>query len=126
MHLSYLGLAHKSMDNFVEAAHYYEEAIIAFKAMESPKVEYSMKENSLRMCNQAQNWFGTTGRLVSWSPTESGNSESTEWKCKACGADRATKKCSSCHTVTYCNVECQKVHWKKSHKITCLGKLRKK
>ena len=125
-HLSYLGLAYKSMDNFVEAANYYEEAIIAFKAMESPKVEYSMKENSLRMCNQAQHWYGTTGRLVSWSSIESGNSESSEWKCKACGADGATKKCSSCHTVAYCNVECQKVHWKKSHKITCLGKLRKK
>ena len=37
--------------------------------------------------------------------------------CKRCGK-RAEKRCSTCHTVMYCNTECQRKHWAE-HKEIC-------
>ena len=36
-HLSYIGLAYKSMDDFVNAAMYYDKNIALMKEMSSPK-----------------------------------------------------------------------------------------
>lgn len=39
--------------------------------------------------------------------------------CQSCGAaGDAMKKCSACHSVSYCKKECQKADWKK-HKLNC-------
>lgn len=38
--------------------------------------------------------------------------------CMTCGEDKATKKCSRCKTVQYCDRECQRIHWF-LHKKAC-------
>ncbi|XP_014211091.1 ankyrin repeat and MYND domain-containing protein 2 [Copidosoma floridanum] len=38
--------------------------------------------------------------------------------CATCGEEKATKKCSRCKTVQYCDRECQRVHWF-LHKRAC-------
>jgi hypothetical protein len=44
--------------------------------------------------------------------------------CGACGAEQgkdgtALLQCSGCHTRKYCSKECQKAHWKSTHKKLC-------
>jgi TPR repeat protein len=43
--------------------------------------------------------------------------------CATCGTAKTTKRplhaCSQCHTVHYCNRECQMKHWKEGHKRDC-------
>lgn len=38
--------------------------------------------------------------------------------CITCGEDKATKKCSKCKAVQYCDRECQRLHWF-MHKKAC-------
>lgn len=38
--------------------------------------------------------------------------------CSACGEPDPDKKCSKCKSVTYCNQECQRLHWA-THKLHC-------
>ncbi|XP_031846094.1 ankyrin repeat and MYND domain-containing protein 2 [Nomia melanderi] len=38
--------------------------------------------------------------------------------CVTCGEDKASKKCSKCKTVKYCDRECQRLHWF-MHKKAC-------
>ena len=38
--------------------------------------------------------------------------------CSTCGEEKATKKCSKCKSVQYCDKECQKLHWF-MHKKVC-------
>ncbi|KAK0081420.1 hypothetical protein PV325_012209 [Microctonus aethiopoides] len=38
--------------------------------------------------------------------------------CVTCGEDKATKKCSKCKAVQYCDRECQRLHWS-LHKKEC-------
>ena len=45
-------------------------------------------------------------------------------KCEGCGisqedADKELLRCARCHQVCYCSRECQKIHWKESHKKIC-------
>jgi hypothetical protein len=39
--------------------------------------------------------------------------------CHYCGALDAAAKCSKCHSVLYCNRDCQTKDWKKVHKKEC-------
>jgi len=43
--------------------------------------------------------------------------------CAACGTPKTTRRplnaCSQCHTVHYCNRDCQMTHWKAGHKRAC-------
>ena len=40
--------------------------------------------------------------------------------CAACGAnDKQLKYCQSCKSVWYCSRDCQKAHWKPTHKAEC-------
>lgn len=127
--LSYIGLANKRMDYFVAACRYYEEAMIAcsahISAFDTPaKKDKLMKGlicNAKMMQSETKEWFGTSGDITSW-----GAPAVTETACATCGVERATEKCSACRLVRYCNRDCQGVHWKKAHKYTCLGKLRRK
>ena len=41
-----------------------------------------------------------------------------KFKCGNCG-EEATKKCSRCKSIYYCTVECQKNHYKSTHKKVC-------
>ena len=41
--------------------------------------------------------------------------------CAACGNDAATRRCTRCKDVAYCNKSCQKSDWKE-HKKTCQRK----
>lgn len=38
--------------------------------------------------------------------------------CHTCGEEKATKKCSKCKAVQYCDRECQRLHWF-IHKKNC-------
>lgn len=42
----------------------------------------------------------------------------TAQTCVTCGEDKATKKCSKCKAVQYCDRECQRLHWF-MHKKAC-------
>ena len=35
-----------------------------------------------------------------------------------CGATTGLKRCSGCHAVRYCSVECSRAHWR-AHKTEC-------
>ena len=48
------------------------------------------------------------------------SSNSNIEKCATCGKD-AKKRCTRCHNVAYCNVDCQKESWKE-HKKVCFPK----
>lgn len=37
---------------------------------------------------------------------------------RACNKEQPPKHCSQCHSVYYCDVSCQRAHWKE-HKLTC-------
>lgn len=39
--------------------------------------------------------------------------------CGACGALDAQQVCGSCKSVRYCNIACQREHWRRSHKAVC-------
>lgn len=38
--------------------------------------------------------------------------------CSTCGEEKASKKCSKCKKVQYCDRECQRLHWF-AHKKEC-------
>ena len=44
--------------------------------------------------------------------------EKTCWHCKS-SSEVATKRCAKCLLARYCSPECQRDHWKKSHKVVC-------
>jgi hypothetical protein len=126
--LSNIALANKRMDNFSDAFKYYEEALILGSATGTSQHIMTHLYNNANMLQQAvKDWFGTSGHLPSWSFTpEDVSSLETNNKCQSCKAEGATKSCSACHLVCYCNTDCQKEHWKKVHKRTCVGKMRNK
>ena len=39
-------------------------------------------------------------------------------RCAACG-DPATKRCTGCGVIWYCNQVCQRRHWKRTHRVEC-------
>ncbi len=39
--------------------------------------------------------------------------------CGACGAVDATEVCGACKRIRYCNTDCQRTHWRGSHKAAC-------
>jgi hypothetical protein len=39
--------------------------------------------------------------------------------CGACGAVGATQVCAACKRVRYCDADCQRAHWRASHKAEC-------
>ncbi|CAE6471156.1 unnamed protein product [Rhizoctonia solani] len=42
------------------------------------------------------------------------------YRCSLCGNPSASlKRCARCKSARYCDEDCQKKHWKKSHKLTC-------
>ena len=125
-----IGLANKRMDNFVEASRYYEEAIIecsseAHGSAFDRDLMKTLSHNAKLMQSESLEWFGSSGEITKWDASASGDDtdNTVSNKCQSCGTDGASKKCSACHLVSYCNVECQTQHWKKAHKLTCLGKM---
>ena len=120
-----IALAYKKMDNFVDAHKYYEEAILIVNPNAVSKEELEMLfNNATALQQEARHWFGTSDHLTPFT-SENVSLEANN-KCQSCQAEGATKSCSACHLVCYCNIDCQKEHWKKVHKRTCLGKLRNK
>lgn len=118
-----IALAYKKMDNFVDAHKYYEEAILIVNPNAVSKEELEMLfNNATALQQEARHWFGTSDHLTPF--TSDNVSLEANNKCQSCQAEGATKSCSACHLVCYCNIDCQKKHWKKVHKRTCLGKLR--
>ena len=49
-----------------------------------------------------------------WTPPPAPPAE-----CAQCHAANAPRFCTRCRSVWYCNVSCQKAHWKEQHKRTC-------
>ena len=120
-----IALAHKRMDNFAVAHKYYEEAILLAISIGRPKQQMGLLIDNANTLQQAvKDWFGTSGHLPPFT-TEDASLEANN-KCQSCNAIGATKSCSACHIVCYCNIDCQKEHWKKVHKRTCVGKMRNK
>ena len=39
--------------------------------------------------------------------------------CGACGAADAKNICAACKRIRYCNADCQRLHWRASHKAVC-------
>ena len=55
-------------------------------------------------------------------PADASTLPSNKPECGACGATGASKKCSGCQSVWYCNKSCQKRAWKKlGHNKECKG-----
>lgn len=123
--LSYLGLANKRMDNFAEASRYYDEAIVACKSSNLDVSSYALLQNTKMLQSAAKDWFGSYGRFTKWE-TYREDSLNGEKICSTCGAGGASKKCAACHLACFCDADCQRSHWKKVHKLTCLGRLRGK
>lgn len=118
-----IALAHKKSDNFVDAHKYYEEAILLVRKFPVSKEDTQMLfRNAAALQQEARYWFGTSDHLPSF--TYGNASLEANNICQSCQAEGATKSCSACHIVCYCNIDCQKEHWKKVHKRTCVGKLR--
>ncbi len=120
-----IALAHKMMGSFVEAHKNYEEAILlGGKFPTSKEDKESVLHNAEGLQYEAKFWFGTSDHLPSFTSGSAPLEANT--KCQSCQAEGATKSCSACHIVCYCNIDCQKEHWKKVHKRTCVGKMRNK
>lgn len=120
--LNYIALANKRMDNFVNAYRYYEEAIVAHNI--GSESQQPLIDNAKVLQRDSKDWFGTNGRITSWESSK--DTAALMRNCSTCGAEGAAKKCSACHLVCYCDLDCQRGHWKQVHKYTCLGKLRGK
>jgi len=61
------------------------------------------------------------GKAFSFSVSDKDNNQMQEEKCQLCGANGDNvklKKCTSCHSVNYCNTQCQRADWK-SHRVIC-------
>lgn len=124
--LGYIALANKRMDNFVEASRYYEEAILLTERVRQPGVPLrAVIKNAKSMQEVSKNWYGTDGCITGWKSSACDDA-SRSMKCSSCQAEGAAKKCSACRLAIYCSSGCQKDHWSKVHKHTCLGKLRGK
>lgn len=119
--LNYIALANKRMDNFVDAYTYYEEAIVVYNSISSPRRTQPLIENAKLLQSTAGQWFGTSAKITSWKSPEDVISPNY---CATCSAEGALKSCAACHLVCYCDIDCQREHWKKVHKHTCLGKYR--
>ena len=119
--LSYIGLANKRMDNFIEAFKCYEEAIIIKSTANSPNEGQPIIGNGKVLQQAAKEWYGTSGKITSW---ESPEDVDVPNKCQSCNGEGTLRACAACQLVCYCKVECQRDHWQKVHKHTCLGKLR--
>lgn len=120
--LGYIALANKRMDNFVDAFKYYEQVLTAAESLPGSEGFITNNKNNAKLLqNACKGWFGTSGYITCWDPEIEDDD-----KCSACGADGSTKKCSACRLVCYCSVNCQRNHWAKVHKHTCLGKMRGK
>jgi len=64
--LSNIGLAHKRMDNFLDAFKYYEEAIILGNATgTSQQIMRNLFDNANMLQQAVKDWFGTSGQLPS-------------------------------------------------------------
>eukprot|EP00984_Skeletonema_dohrnii_P006023 scaffold2130_cov106-Skeletonema_dohrnii-CCMP3373.AAC.10 len=74
---------------------------------------------------QRRSTAGSTAELVEKITTpHPGNPLVSGLKCEGCGisqedAEKALLQCARCHQVCYCSRECQKSHWKESHKNIC-------
>jgi hypothetical protein len=101
-----------------------------------------VRENSLALCDRQQ-FFRTTSSntMVTSSTTmvaqpncrnEMERLYGTNEICTNCNVlekySQAKKlfRCGSCHQVLYCSRECQRAHWKKTHKKECVGTKKKK
>ncbi|KIY62312.1 hypothetical protein CYLTODRAFT_494726, partial [Cylindrobasidium torrendii FP15055 ss-10] len=65
--------------------------------------------------HEASRSYGDRSRRICWNPTcrtatPEGLGQENGPLCRAC---------SRCQSVTYCSVECQRVHWNLNHKIEC-------
>lgn len=112
------GVAYRSMEDFHSAAKYYEKAfnLLALPAQAASRA--GLIQNGRRMQENVPDWIGTSGRLTPW---ETGRSEiRNAGECSSCGQADARKRCGSCRQVFYCSVGCQRAHWRKVHKHTCL------
>jgi hypothetical protein len=68
--LSYIGLANKRMDNFIEAFKCYEEAIIIKSTANSPNEGQPIIGNGKVLQQAAKEWYGTSGKITSWESPE--------------------------------------------------------
>ncbi|KAL3802118.1 hypothetical protein HJC23_010874 [Cyclotella cryptica] len=68
--LNYIALANKRMDNFVDAYKYYEEAIVMYNSMSSPRQTQPLIKNAKQMQTTAGAWFGTSATIPSWKSSE--------------------------------------------------------
>mmetsp|Transcript_7503 Transcript_7503/g.21917 ORF Transcript_7503/g.21917 Transcript_7503/m.21917 type:complete len:1185 (+) Transcript_7503:311-3865(+) len=62
----------------------------------------------------------STDTIIMYPPHQAppSSTEAEHNRCAACRAPRATKKCTNCSAVHYCNRDCQEAHWP-VHKKAC-------
>ena len=77
----------------------------SIRGSESEEYVNNAKNNTKVLQNACKGWFGTSGYITSWDPS---NEIEDAVKCSTCGADESTKKCSTCRLVCYCTVDCQR------------------
>jgi len=110
-----IAAAYAKMDHVVAAQRYYERALL-LKPAEFKAAVSSAK--ALR--KEMKHWIGTSGDVTPWM-TGTPHTSTAERLCPVCRTE-STKYCSRCRLVWYDCVECQRDHWKLSHKYTCAGR----
>lgn len=75
--------------------------------------------NRLHPRNDDGLWFFPDGDYYIRESDDKNKLPPVAGDCPVCLENLATKTCARCHSVSYCSAECQKKHWKESHKKAC-------
>lgn len=68
----------------------------------------------------AKTWIGTSGTLTPFARVEKKNGKPLELVCASCGQANVRNRAGCCRLIYYCNKQCQKAHWVRVHRHTCL------
>lgn len=111
--LDALAATHCHFGNYTEAFACVEQSL----AIACTNTRVRQAQN-LRTVAQGQ--IGTSGRLAPFRGIASKTPKSLDGVCASCGKGNIMCRAACCRLVWYCNQQCQKTHWVRVHKHTCL------
>ena len=109
-----------------EKAHFYaSQFYLGQLAQQNLSKDTNLLEKA-RVRRQALSWFekSASGSNLLSSESQQAIQSIKEQKkalsiCASCAKEDANKICGGCNSVRYCSLECQKKHWRKTHKSEC-------